>query len=126
MRLTESEWQIMKALWQDHPATARDVAERLPDENQWAYTTIKTMLTRLVTKTAVSECKRGNTSIYEPLISQEKARGSALGALINQAFDGAVEPFLNFLAQDRKLSDKQKKQLQQVLDAEDLPDQENE
>ena len=58
MKLTESEWQIMNALWQGHPATAREVAERLPNEVSWAYTTIKTMLTRLAAKNAVSEEKR--------------------------------------------------------------------
>ena len=47
MRLTRSEWQIMNALWEHHPATAREVEERLPETVTWAYTTIKTMLTRL-------------------------------------------------------------------------------
>ncbi len=125
MRLTEPEWQIMNALWHKHPATAREVADRLPEEIQWAYTTIKTMLTRLVTKQAVSERKRGNTSVYDPLMTREKARGSALGALINQAFDGAVEPFLNFLAKDKKLSEKQRQQLLDILDAEENKDRES-
>ena len=73
MRLTDSEWQIMNALWQGHPATAREVADRLPEDVRWAYTTIKTMLSRLVTKQAVSERKQGNASIYEPLVTRERA-----------------------------------------------------
>ena len=87
MKLTESEWQIMNVLWEHHPASARDLTERLPEENSWAYTTIKTMLSRLVAKTAVSERKKGNTSIYEPLVTRQKARRSALAALMNQAFE---------------------------------------
>ena len=55
MKLTEAEWQIMKALWQDWPATARQVADRLGDDVNWAYTTIKTMLSRLTDKKAVKE-----------------------------------------------------------------------
>ena len=74
MKLSESEWQIMNALWSGHPATARDLAERFPDEVTWAYTTIKTMLSRLVAKGAVAESKRGNTSVYEPLVSRRRAR----------------------------------------------------
>jgi len=119
MRLSESEWQIMNVLWQCHPATAREIAERLPAEVNWAYTTIKTMLTRLMGKGAVSEVKRGNTSVYEPLVTREKARGSALGALLNQAFDGAIEPFLNFLSTEKRLSQKQRKQLEKLLAAEE-------
>ena len=44
MKLTEPEWLIMNALWDGHPAKARDVAERLPNNVGWAYTTVKTML----------------------------------------------------------------------------------
>ena len=53
MKLTEAEWQIMNALWKGWPATARQIADRLPEEVNWAYTTIKTMLTRLADKKAV-------------------------------------------------------------------------
>ncbi len=119
MRLTESEWQIMNALWRQHPATARELAEYLPPEVQWAYTTIKTMLSRLVAKQAVSERKRGNTSVYEPLVSRQKARGSAVKALMNQAFGGAVEPLLNFLAQDGELSARQRRELERILQEEE-------
>ncbi len=119
MKFTESEWQIMNALWERHPATARELAERLPEDVNWAYTTIKTMLTRLVAKKAVSERKRANTSVYEPLVSRNKARRSAVRSLLDQAFDGAVEPMLDFLAEDRKLSEKQRRQLLQLLEEED-------
>jgi BlaI family penicillinase repressor len=118
MRLAESEWQIMNALWKHKPATARDVADHLPSDVNWAYTTIKTILSRLVAKKAVSERKRGNTSVYEPLVSRQKARRVALSSLLNQAFDGAVEPLLNFLVEDKKLSKKQRQQLARLLDEE--------
>jgi len=119
MKLSESEWQIMNALWREHPATAREVRERLPDNVEWAYTTIKTMLTRLVAKDAVAEEKRGNTSVYEPLVTRQKARSNALKSLLNQAFDGAVGPLLSFIAEDKKLSKKQKMELAKLLELED-------
>ena len=66
MKLTETEWQIMNVLWERYPTTARGIAERLPAEVEWAYTTIKTLLARLVEKGALKENKKGNTSLYEP------------------------------------------------------------
>lgn len=118
MKLTEAEWQIMNALWQKHPATARDVMDRLPVGVQWAYTTIKTMLTRLVEKQAVSEIKQGNTSVYDPLVSQQKARLSAFRSLLDQAFDGAIGPLVHFLAEEKQLSAKEKKELARILESE--------
>jgi BlaI family penicillinase repressor len=118
MKLTQAEWQIMNALWEKHPATARDIMSRLPKDVKWAYTTLKTMLSRLVEKEAVSEQKQSNTSIYEPLISQHKARLSAFRLLLNQSFNGAMGPLMHFMLQEEKLNAKQKKELIEILQKE--------
>jgi BlaI family penicillinase repressor len=117
MKLTEAEWQIMNALWEGWPATARQIAERLPKDVNWAYTTIKTMLTRLAEKKAVSENKEGHVGLYEPLLTRENAQRVALKSLVNQAFDGAFGPLMHFLLEDQKLTDKQKEELLRVLKA---------
>jgi len=57
----------------------------------------------LVDKGAVKEYKKGNTSQYEPILTREKARRSALKTLVNHAFDGAFGPLLHFLVEDEKL-----------------------
>ena len=119
MKLSEAEWQIMNALWKKTPATARDLVEHLPKNTNWAYTTIKTMLTRLVTKNAISERKKGNTSVYEPLLSKSKARKNALVSLMHQAFDGAVGPLMHFIVEKEKLSKSQKEELIRILKEED-------
>ncbi len=118
MKLTQAEWQIMNALWEEHPATARQIMSRLPKDVKWAYTTLKTMLSRLVEKEAVSENKRSNTSVYEPLVSQRKARLSAFRSLLDQSFDGAMGPLMHFLLQEQKLSAKQRKELIEILRSE--------
>ena len=119
MKLSDAEWQVMNALWKHYPATAREIAEYLPGDIHWAYTTIKTLLSRLAAKSAVSERKLGNTSVYEPLVSLERARRTALRSLLDRAFDGTVEPLLNFLAEERKLSDKQRRELLKILQNEE-------
>jgi BlaI family penicillinase repressor len=125
VKLSESEWQIMNALWSRHPATARELAEVLPTDVSWAYTTIKTMLTRLVAKGAVSEEKRGNTSVYEPLVSRHRARRSALGRLLETAFDGGVAPLLSFLAEEGDLSAAERRELIEILEREDASREED-
>ena len=117
MKLTDAEWQIMNALWDEHPATARQISTRLPRKVGWAYTTIKTMLTRLAEKKVVRERKQGNTSIYEPIVTRRKAQRGALRNLVNQAFDGAFGPLMHFLLEDPSLSPKQRKELIDALKA---------
>jgi BlaI family penicillinase repressor len=115
MKLTEAEWQIMNALWEGWPASARQIAGRLPEDVNWAYTTIKTMLTRLAEKKAVRESKEGHVGLYEPLLTRQSAQRVALKSLVNQAFDGAFGPLMHFLLEDQKLTDKQKEELLRAL-----------
>lgn len=119
MKLSKTEWQIMNALWQENPASARELMERLPSRVNWAYTTVKTMLNRLVDKKALTEYKQGNTSFYKPLITQTKARSNAFKSLLDQAFNGATGPLVHFLIEEQKLSDKQRQEILEVLQNKD-------
>jgi BlaI family transcriptional regulator, penicillinase repressor len=119
MKLTDAEWQIMKALWEGWPASARDIAQRLPADVNWAYTTIKTMLSRLAEKKAVKETKSGNVGLYEPLLTRQNAQRNALKSLVNQAFDGAFGPLMHFLVAEQKLTDRQKEDLVKMLKADE-------
>jgi BlaI family penicillinase repressor len=119
MKLTDAEWQIMNVLWDRFPTTARGIAERLPKEINWAYTTIKTLLARLVEKGTVKESKNGNTSLYEPLLNRQTARSNALAALANQAFDGAFGPLMHFLVEEQKLTAGQKHELLNAIQKQD-------
>lgn len=125
MKLTEPEWQLMNALWQRHPATARDIIEFMPGETKWAYTTVKTMLTRLVNKGAIAESKRGSISVYEPIVSQKKARKTALANLFDKVLGGSVEPVMHYLIEEKKLSAKERQKLIQMLNEMDQPSGEN-
>ena len=115
MKLTSAEWQIMNALWEDYPATAREIEARLPQDTTWAYTTIRTILTRLENKGAVSERKRSNVSFYEPLLTKRKARMAALSSVVNDAFEGAIGPLVHFLVQQEKLSPAERRKLAEML-----------
>lgn len=116
MKLSEAEWQIMNALWKRHPATARELIEQLPEERKWAYTTVKTMLTRLVNKDIISERKRGNTSVYEPLVSQQKARNTALRTVVEKVLGGTMEPLMHFLIDEKGLTENERSQLIRILE----------
>ncbi len=117
MKLTQAEWRLMNALWKKHPASAREIVERLPREVEWAYTTVKTMLTRLVDKGAVMEHKKGNKSIYDPVLTRRQARMAALKSVASQAFDGAFGSLIHFLAEDENLSSRERKRLIEALEA---------
>ncbi|MBN2103276.1 BlaI/MecI/CopY family transcriptional regulator [bacterium] len=125
MKLSDAEWHLMNALWEDYPATARDIMKRLDSRIQWAYTTVKTMLTRLVGKNAMSEEKKGNTSFYTPLVSQKKAQRSALKSLVDKVLGGTVEPIMHYLVEEKKLTSEERHKLIRLLEDMDHTAEEN-
>ena len=115
MRLNDSEWAVMQALWERSPASAREVLERVHAQTGWAYTTVRTVLARLAEKGAVLEKKRANTSLYEPLVSRELARRTALRALLDKAFDGTFGDLVLHMIASEKLGKREREKLARLL-----------
>ncbi len=113
--LSDAEWKVMNALWKRHPACVRDVLEEIEGESSWAYTTVKTMLSRLTEKGVLKVEKKANTSYYQPLLTRRQARRAAVRSLIDRAFDGAFGPLMAFLVDDRKLHAPDRKRLRALL-----------
>lgn len=106
----------MNRVWEEHPTSARAVLDGVEDETGWAYTTVKTMLTRLVEKGALVERKEGGRSLYEPKLTRVMARTAALRALLDRAFGGALGPMMSHLVEDEKLSARERKELRRLIE----------
>jgi BlaI family penicillinase repressor len=114
-RLTDAEWTVMQAVWTAAPATARDVLDAVGEDTEWAYTTVKTLLARLVEKGILNERRRGNASVYEPRFTQGEARGTALRSLLERAFGGSLGALVQHMASEEKLTRKEREKLARLL-----------
>jgi len=121
MRFSDAEWIVMEALWRGagpsgrERSSARDVLERIGRQTGWAYTTVKTMLTRLVEKGAVTEELKGNVATYRPRVSRLAARKSAVKSLVERAFGGAYGAFVHHLVAGGPLSERERAKLRALL-----------
>jgi BlaI family penicillinase repressor len=97
IELTEGEWSIMKAVWDLEPCAAPTVQEALQPIRNWSYSTVRTMMDRMVTKGLLKAEKIRNLTMYRAAVTAEQAqRGEALYALKN-AFNGALTPMIQCL-----------------------------
>src|SRR3954468_4862933 len=96
--ILETEWDILDALWQLERATAREVTESLTAKRGWAYSTVKTLLDRMVDKGLVAGRQVGNVWEYTPSMPRQKAQRWAWRRFVDVAFGGAVAPTLAFVA----------------------------
>jgi len=114
VKLSEAEWKVMTVVWRRHPVSARAVLEELPRGTDWAYTTVKTLLTRLVAKGALKESLEGKAALYAPAVSELVARRTAVRGLVQRAF-GGYAPMLHFLFEEDELSEADRKELKRLL-----------
>ena len=92
------ELACLKELWELGEGNVQAVKERLAPKRNLAYTTVMTMLDRLVRKQAVTRRKVGRSFVYTPLISREEIRRMAVRELIESLFGGTRENLAQWLA----------------------------
>jgi predicted transcriptional regulator len=112
-----AELEVLKALWDDGPATVREVMMHLHDRGRHvAYTTVQTLLTRLDKKRYAASDKSGLAFVYRAKLSRDRVIRSRLRALLSQLYDGAAGPLVLQLVRTEKLSSHEIEELQELID----------
>lgn len=112
LQLSGSEWDLMKILWDEAPATANQIAELTP---QWHPKTVRTMLTRLQKKGAIEYEVIDGIQHFKPLYDREYCESTATQSFMQRVFDGALTPMIAHFTRKQKLSDDEKKALIALL-----------
>ena len=71
MDITKTEFEVLDALWHQHPASAADIVVQLNIEKPWHEKTVKTLLSRLVKKQAISFWKSFKLSVLVTHIAKK-------------------------------------------------------
>jgi BlaI family transcriptional regulator, penicillinase repressor len=100
--LTPLELEIMQALWEMGPCTVSEVQPKLRE--QLAYTTVQTMLNVLLRKKKVKREQEGRAFRYRPVVSRERAMGSALNDMVKRMFGGSSEALLMAMVDTQQIS----------------------
>jgi BlaI family transcriptional regulator, penicillinase repressor len=113
--LTEAEWAIIKAVWENEPCAAGTVQEALAKQKEWAYSTVKTMMDRMVKKGVLKTSRIRNLNLFSSAISPTEAKAGEFRKMLKRAFDGALAPMMQFLIENEKLSPEEIKALRKKL-----------
>ncbi|MBI3684615.1 MAG: BlaI/MecI/CopY family transcriptional regulator [Acidobacteria bacterium] len=91
------ELECLKVLWALGEGNVRAVQRQLEPRRKLAYTTVMTLLDRLVHKGGATRRKAGRAFIYAPLLEREVVRRKALRELADSLFDGSEQLMLSYL-----------------------------
>ena len=110
-QLTPLELAIMNVLWDNGPSNVQSVQENLDGSKRLAYTTVQTMLNVLHRKGKVRRGLRGRAYDYAPVLTRERASGTAIREMIDRLFGGSVDGLLMSLIKNRQLDPKKLREL---------------
>ena len=117
VELTESEWSIIKAVWETEPCTAPVIQEKLFKPTGWHYSTVRTLMDRMVAKGVLTAKKQGKLTIYQSAVTRAQAQSGELFYTLKHAFNGALTPMVQCLLESKNLNAAELAELESLIKA---------
>src|SRR5687768_6935785 len=116
-KISDTEWEIMRVVWSQHPIAAADIIARLTAADaSWHPKTARTLLARLVEKGALDYEERGRSYVYAPRVTEAECVAAASGSFVDRVFGGALKPMLAHFIEQRRLTQDEMDELRSLLD----------
>lgn len=117
--LTDSELEVMKALWRGGPRSAREVHDDLAARLDWAYTTTRTTLDRMVDKGLVHRRSIHGLYVYEPALSRPRGLAGLVRRLSRRVLEVEPARVVSLFGESLDLSDEEIRELETLIAAEE-------
>ena len=118
-KISDSELEVMKLLWQAEDALpVTEIREALQRSRGWEATTVKTLVSRLVSKGVIAQEKR-NVFYYSPRITEQEYNAWATGNLIRRLYNGSAKDLVAALVHSEGLTRRDLEELQAMFHVED-------
>ena len=115
LSISESEWRVMKIIWNDCPQTLTEILDRLK-ETGWSKTTIQTYLARLVKKGALSTKRQGKGYLYYPAVSESDCQLAESRSFLSRVYDGSLSRMVMGFVKSGELSQEELNELKSLID----------
>jgi predicted transcriptional regulator len=115
IQLTPAEWTIIKEVWRHEPVAAPAIQEALAREKGWSYSTVRTLMDRMVAKGFLTSEKLRNLTLFRSAIKQQDAQKSELLSTLRNAFNGAFAPLVQCLLDSKELSAAELSELEKLI-----------
>jgi len=116
-RISEAEHAVMEVLWEDAPLTASEVHERIDPERGWTDRTVKTMLSRLLSKGVLAHEEDGRRYLYRPAVERDAYVTGESRKLVDRLFGGRITPLVAHFADRDELTDEDIAEIEALLKA---------
>lgn len=113
--LGKQEWEILRHIVENHPATVRDVAHWAAETQGLARTTILTVMERLRQKRYLKRRKVDGVFQYLPQESAADLEQGMIRKFIDETLQGTMSPFFAYMSESSNVSDEELAELKQLV-----------
>ena len=115
--LTEAEWAIIQMVWEHEPVPAPAVQELLADQRGWSYSTVKTLMDRMVRKGFLTTERIRKLMLYSSAITRREAQNNEILKTLKRAFEGAMTPMMQSPLDSDHISHSELDELEAMIQA---------
>ena len=113
--LSETEWKLMDALWEEPPKTITQLTKALEEDTGWGKNVIITMLKRLEAKGAVRHEEGERAKQFYPAVSREDTALEETRGFLNRVYNGSLGLMVDAMVNSRSLSDREIEEQKEIL-----------
>ena len=117
IELTEAEWAVINAVWAHEPCNAPEIQLELEKKTAWTYSTVRTLMDRMVVKGLLTAEKVRNLTTYRSAVTRQQAQKGELLYALKHAFNGALTPMVQCLLEGNDLSATDLSELESLIKA---------
>lgn len=115
--ITDAELAVLQVLWDQGPATIRQLTDVLYPEGEAAhYATVQKLLDRLEAKDCVSRERRAAIHVFAAAVDREELIGRRLRSVAEKLCGGSLTPLLTHLVRTSRLSAKDRQELRALVE----------
>ncbi len=111
-KLGEIEMKFADIIWDNEPLSSGELAKKCEKELKWKKSTTYTILKRV--------CERGlfqnEGGVVSALVTKEEFLANKSEQFVEETFAGSLPGFVAAFTKQRKLSDEEIRQLQEIID----------
>lgn len=115
-KMSETELEIMKVLWDSHPQKAIQIIQQIKLSKTWSDKTIRTLIDRCVGKEVVGIDKSQKEYQFYPLMTRSECEKEMQLELSNKLYDGSIKNMIASYFMEGNLSKEDIKEIKQMIE----------
>ena len=115
--LPDAELAVLQQLWEQGPATIRQLTAALyPAGTDAHYATVQKLLDRLEAKHCVDRDRTAHAHVFRARVDRDAVIGHRLEAMAEKLCGGSLTPLLTNLVRSKRLSARERKEIRRLME----------